>query len=381
MSDKNILVFINNYLPSYKSGGPVRSISNLIESLPEYFSFDVVCNDRDAGDLEPFNCACIDGYVTLAKERVLYLPSRFLDAFFMLRKNLSHKYDVVYLSSFFNFKFSFIPFFLILFGVIYANKIIISPRGELMAGALEIGRYKKNIYILFMKMLFKFKSPSFHSTSTDETASIKRFFPHYSIHEVTNLPRTFSCINDSDVIDYSQKSILRFVYISRVTEKKNLRFFIESLVRTNTNIAFILDIYGPANGKDFKYLESILKIDFGDNFTVNYNGPINNDEVLEILPNYDYFVLPTKGENFGHAIVESLLSGVPVIISKFTPFSDVEDFGSGFVIDISNLDSITLKFDEISSFHKNPYAIQRYVENKLNSKSVIKQYVELFSAL
>ena len=45
-----ILVFCDYYLPGYKAGGPVRSISQLVGALGKEFSFKVVTRDRDLGD-------------------------------------------------------------------------------------------------------------------------------------------------------------------------------------------------------------------------------------------------------------------------------------------------------------------------------------------
>jgi glycosyltransferase involved in cell wall biosynthesis len=42
--------------------------------------------------------------------------------------------------------------------------------------------------------------------------------------------------------------------------------------------------------------------------------------VIEALAFQDLFFLPTLGENYGHAIVDSLLAGTPVLISDQTPW-------------------------------------------------------------
>ena len=45
-----ILVFIDYYLPGNKAGGPIRSLSNLIDNLDSYYEFKIVTRDRDIGD-------------------------------------------------------------------------------------------------------------------------------------------------------------------------------------------------------------------------------------------------------------------------------------------------------------------------------------------
>jgi glycosyltransferase involved in cell wall biosynthesis len=43
-------------------------------------------------------------------------------------------------------------------------------------------------------------------------------------------------------------------------------------------------------------------------------------DVWSVLADSHFFVLPTLGENFGHAIVEAWQSGIPVVISDRTPW-------------------------------------------------------------
>ena len=40
--------------------------------------------------------------------------------------------------------------------------------------------------------------------------------------------------------------------------------------------------------------------------------------------NNDFLILPTKGENFGHVIAESLSASLPVIISQNTPWRNLQ---------------------------------------------------------
>jgi glycosyltransferase involved in cell wall biosynthesis len=43
------------------------------------------------------------------------------------------------------------------------------------------------------------------------------------------------------------------------------------------------------------------------------------------------FFLPTRGENFGHVISESLQAGCPVLISDQTPWQGLEEKKAGWV--------------------------------------------------
>jgi hypothetical protein len=46
--DKPTILILNEYyLPGYKAGGPIRSISNLVSWLGDDFNFKIITTDRD----------------------------------------------------------------------------------------------------------------------------------------------------------------------------------------------------------------------------------------------------------------------------------------------------------------------------------------------
>ena len=49
-----ILTSVGYYLPGYKSGGPIRTIANLVDRLGDEFQFKIVTADRDSGDEKPY---------------------------------------------------------------------------------------------------------------------------------------------------------------------------------------------------------------------------------------------------------------------------------------------------------------------------------------
>ena len=65
------------------------------------------------------------------------------------------------------------------------------------------------------------------------------------------------------------------------------------------------------------------------NVVVTYKKELAFNEVQTTISNYHALFLPTLNENFGHSIVESLLSGCPAIISDQTPWDDLEKNNAG----------------------------------------------------
>ena len=49
-----ILVLIEYYLPGHKSGGPVRTVANMVDQLSDHSSFWIVTRDHDFLDQAPY---------------------------------------------------------------------------------------------------------------------------------------------------------------------------------------------------------------------------------------------------------------------------------------------------------------------------------------
>ena len=77
MSDRTrILVLTSCYLPGYKAGGPVRSISGMIQSLGDEFEFRVLTLDHDLGDRQPYPGVVRGAWTPVGKAQVMYLPTK-----------------------------------------------------------------------------------------------------------------------------------------------------------------------------------------------------------------------------------------------------------------------------------------------------------------
>ena len=78
------------------------------------------------------------------------------------------------------------------------------------------------------------------------------------------------------------------------------------------------NIYGPVKDKPYwdECLACIKKLPA--NIKVNYHGDIPPAEIVHALATNHVFILPSKSENYGHAIYEALSAGRPVITSNTT---------------------------------------------------------------
>ena len=74
---KRVLTFCDYYLPGFKAGGPIRSISNLISRLDRDLRFSVVTRDRDQGDATSYDGVAVDEWQERQGTPVFYMsPER-----------------------------------------------------------------------------------------------------------------------------------------------------------------------------------------------------------------------------------------------------------------------------------------------------------------
>jgi hypothetical protein len=316
---QKILIFIDWFLPGYKAGGPVRSMANLVEYLKEDYEFYIYTSnvDHDSTLLQIENDKWIDFGDGAAQ--VFYSSN---PGFGEVRQVLMDlQPDVVYLNSIFSLKFTLLPLFFNRFcSKIKIQKVVFAPRGMFQRGALQLKAVKKRLFLKLVKpLLFRVENIVWHATDKQELEDVKEEIGEgASICEVSNIPTTK--VNDYGISLLDKE--IRFVTISLVAEKKNHLFFLQLLkgIAIPKGKRVIYDIYGPIKDEAYwKRCEELMK-ELPEGVEVNYQGSVIPTKVNETLQAYHFFVLPTLGENFGHAIFEALVNRVPVLISDRTPW-------------------------------------------------------------
>lgn len=345
-----ILVFARYYLPGFKSGGPVRSISNLIEKYGDEFEFRVVTMDRDFLDQEPYK-QISTGWQRVGKGEVIYLASKRILFINIIKIMLSNKPDLIYLNSFFDPVFSFPIIFFKWLTPRKFSPIFCAPRGELQRGALETKKLRKKIYLWGFNRLNLKNNISFHATSAIETETIKnKIGGNIDILLLSNITKTVGEQPTKNTLKTSRiDGMLQISFLGRIHPKKNLLFAIMCLGSIKTRVAF--HIYGPIEDQAYwiKCQSQIRTLP--KNITVKQHGPIPHELVGKTLSQSNLFLFPTMGENFGHVIIEALRSGVPVITSDQTPWTQLQKFKLGWCISLQEKEKFIEKIIEIASWN------------------------------
>ncbi|THE11107.1 glycosyltransferase [Enterococcus hirae] len=333
-----ILFVSEAYLPGKKAGGPVKSLSSLIQNLPVEFEPFVLTSNRDTPNNDIFKEIETNTWYKLGRASVMYIePSDFTSSFFeeFVNKN---NFDILYFNSFLqNFTVKAYKFLL----NEKNRKIIIATRGELSKGALNQKRLKKSIFLFIYKYFLFNEKYYFHFTDIKEKEDFERILKkinnYYVLPNFVLKPEVYNNKN-------KDSNLLKIVSISRILPMKNLFYSINVLKNCKSDIIF--DIYGPVEDQNYweKCKQLIEKLP--QNIKVCYRGALDPNEVTSVYTKYDAFLSPTLGENFGHSIFEGMSVGCVPIISNRTPWTGLEKMGIGWDIPLENAD----KFSEVIDY-------------------------------
>ena len=320
-----ILVFVRYYLPGYRAGGPVRSLSNLVRALESEYDFRVVCFDRDHGSDHPYPNLVPGQWQRQGDAMIRYAAPHELGFTFCRNMLLDAKPDMIYLNSLFDRAFSMQP--LLALGRGCRTPILLTPRGELSAGALGLKVWRKRFFLSAVRAVGLYDNVHWHACSKPEAEQIQRFFSpeKHQIFLASNLPEAEQ--NSIHRHTTKQPGKLRIVLAARIAPMKNTLAAIRLASKLSGDIE--LDLWGPL--EDREYWEACQQqISLSpSSLKIRYRGEVEHERLYALLHEYDVMLLPTLGENFGHGIIEALDAGLPVVISDRTPWRSLEQAGVG----------------------------------------------------
>ncbi|HEY4797624.1 MAG TPA: glycosyl transferase family 1, partial [Bacteroidia bacterium] len=187
-SKKKILILSDWYLPGYKAGGPIKSISTLIANCSDVFDLYVITSDRDLGEDKPYKNIQSDKWNSVGDSvSVYYVSEKNINWKNLLSVIRQIEFDLIYLNSYFSRCFSIYPLLYQKFGFI-KTPVLIAPRGMLGDGALQIKQTKKKVFISLSKMLSLHKYVSWHATSKQEAQEIRKVYHSAPIFTASNIP-------------------------------------------------------------------------------------------------------------------------------------------------------------------------------------------------
>ena len=344
-----ILVVYDYFFPGYKAGGPVQSLVNMITSLSHQYNFKVITYAYDLGETQPYANLATDQWtnVTLAPDVQVecFYASKAISRKLLVQLVVHAHPSIIYVNGIFS-RSLFLGTLLAMPRIRkkVACRLVVCPRGMMQQGALAVKSGKKKIYLTLLTKSRLLRNIIWHATTQDELNDIHALVGRKALGAVAgNIPKKpLQHITQHE----KKQGLLRLVYLSLITEKKNLHLLLQVLQSCTATVE--LHIYGPV--KDVTYWQQCQKLmaQVPKHITVTYHGDVEPARVQTTIAQYDAFILLTKGENFGHALYESFSVGRPVITSYFTPWNNLQQQQAGWNVDIQNTASIAGLLNELA---------------------------------
>ena len=332
---------MGRYLPGHKDGGPIRTIINLTDALGDEYDFRILTMDRDHGDAEAYVDIKPSQWNQIGKAKVWYVqPGGFS---FRLLKKMVQETDLVYCCGFYN-DYGYKTLVLNRLRMLNKRPVIVASMGTFSQGALAQKALKKKLFINVLKMMGMFKGITWSVTSNLEELDLKKAIGEKTICMIAeDLPRD-KIVGEHR--SFTLRNNLRVVFLSRISPKKNLIGAVKILQNVTAKVEF--SICGPQSDKEYweQCKKELNKLP--ENVTLIYEGDIPSETVPEKFLEYDVFLFPTLGENYGHVIFEALSAGCIPVISDQTPWKIIAENDAGYVLRLSDMDKFIAAIDQLA---------------------------------
>ena len=320
---------MNYYAPGFKAGGPVRSVTRLVDRLRDEMGFVVVTRDRDLGEREPYFPGCGTAWSSVGGTPALYVAPEDLVLARWCRLLSQIPHDVVYLNGLFA-KTSRLTLWGRRLGLLPPRPVVVAPRGEFSAGALGLKSLKKRAYFIAARIAGVHRSVIWQASNPAERAEIISGIRAAGgvADDIHVAPNVAGSVPEAVADRPKEAGRARLVFLSRISPMKNLAFAISVVALSPSPIE--LDIIGPI--EDAAHWNACLELvnRLPGHVRVRYLGNLAPDAVPLALSQYDALILPTLGESFGHVIVEAMSAGCLPMISDRTPWRGLREQRAGW---------------------------------------------------
>lgn len=377
MNKQKILIFIDWFAPGYKAGGPTTSNVNIVEHLKDCFDFYVVTSDTDYHESKPYKGITSNKWIERDGFSVYYFSRENL-SFKTLKKVVNDAgCDTWYINGVYSKYFSIYP--LTIAKLLHTERVIVSARGMLSPHALAIKSAQKRGYLTIAKCLGLYKNVVFHATNEEEKGYVQAAISKSNeVAVAANLPRKMALQPDGC---HKEEGEIRLVSFARISPEKNTLFALKALRGCKEKVVY--HIYGQINSEAYwQECQNVIK-HLPTNISVEYKGCIAPNDMPKIYRDYHALYLPSTGENYGHAILESFMNGCPVVISNKTPWLGLQEKNIGWDLPLDESVYAPV-IDNLARMDGEGYKQMRkdvitFITDYLSNNETRNRYLKMFS--
>ncbi len=336
-----ILYVAPHYEPAFEMGGVVRTLSQLCRGMAE-LGHDVTVFTTNNNRLGKDICFPSNREVIIGGVKVWYFATKFFKKSFFYSPDLGkacqrriRDFDILHLSSLWCYP-----------GIPFGNAArqyqipyVMSPHGSLDPRSLAKGWLKKRVFMRFFDKKNLNLSSAIHYTSELERNRSHGYnklkSPSFVVPNPVDLDGLATPLTKEKAREYLNLPKNAFVisFIGRLNRIKALDILVYSFKRVLKELDnCYLIIGGPDDGFEANLRRIVAGLHLIDRAKIL--GALNQRTKNIVIKSSDLLWLASYEENFGHAAVEAMAAGVPVIVSKNVGISpDILEHKAGVIVD------------------------------------------------
>jgi glycosyltransferase involved in cell wall biosynthesis len=368
-----VLHVVPSFHPAYSYGGPIRSSFELCRNAVE-LGCEVRVLTTDASGLDSVLEVDKKEEVQLPEGlRVRYCARRLRHSVSPTLMRLLPAYmrwaDLVHLTGVYNFP----TFPTVFWGRLLNKPLIWSPRGALQRweGSSRVG--PKAVWDFVWYHAADRSGLTMHVTSDQESRETSARFPKL---QMAMIPNGVDVPVDLNRVERNGE--LRMLFIGRLDPKKGIEALLRACNLVDSAPPWRLAIAGWGAPRYVSQLKEQIHA-LGLSRRVEMLGAVVSKQKKELFECSDVALVPSYTENFAIVAAEALAHGVPVIASKGTPWSRLEEMGCGLWVD-NDPESLANAIRSISTMPLGDMGLRgrEWMQNEFSWQSVTNQMLALY---
>ena len=258
--------------------------------------------------------------------------------------------------------------------------------GSLIQSILYFIIQKFNDYRKFEKKISAIVSPS--NFSRNLISSEQQFSSTKIVHIPTFTPKIDTHSARKNIPRHVAGS-LRICYVGRISDDKGVDILIEAIMNLiNKGLDIHLDVIGDDDNNYAKSLEKKIPPLYSCNIV--FKGYLPKEMLRGLYQNYQFSVIPSRWfDNMPNSLIESCMSGVPVIVSRIGSLSElVTDGYNGYTFNVNDSHDLASVIEKLFYIGQHEYRklsvnsltwVNEYCDQNLHYSRLINLFNEVIN--
>jgi glycosyltransferase involved in cell wall biosynthesis len=258
---------------------------------------------------------------------------------------------------------------------------VVTPHGMLEPWTLSVHASRKALALKTFQGAVMREAAALHATSQEEADNLRALgvtdAPIFVIPNSIDAPMPYDAAHQVDHVGRPGTKVLLF--LSRVHPKKGLDMLLEAWSALRVADWQLL-IVGHG---ETAYVEQLRRYCAAQRLeTVRFQAHVDGTEREATFARASAFILPTYSENFGNAVGEAMIRGLPVITTTGTPWSIVAERKLGWYVE-PTVESLKAALVQLFATDRNALAAmgergRDYVQQHLMIDAVRPRLMEMY---